>query len=156
MSGVNRVRRRTVFGVAGALILSLAIMLGAPSGANAGPFGPCFLGDTPPPKLPDGVIRTPYSAQVQPSFPDASYQLISGTWPPGLAMNGSGLVSGTPNKNGRFAYTVSVRRDVVVPDPVDPDETWVAHCQWDIKGAVHIRSPLGARLAGVLHLPRTQ
>jgi len=137
------------------LILSLATILGAPSAANAGPFGPCFLGDTLPPKLPDGVIRAPYSAQVEPSFPDASYELVSGAWPPGLTMNGSGLVSGTPTKNGRFAYTVDVRRDVVVPDPVDPDSTWVAHCQWGIKGAIHIRSRLGARLAEVLQLPRT-
>jgi len=60
--------------------------------------------------LPDGVRGDPYATPLQASGGDGTYAwaLIAGALPPGLAMDGSGVVSGTPTASGISTFTVEV------------------------------------------------
>jgi hypothetical protein len=60
--------------------------------------------------LPDGTVGVPYSAALTASGGTAPYtwSLVSGSLPPGLALSATGLVSGTPTKEGIFDLTVKV------------------------------------------------
>ncbi len=59
--------------------------------------------------LPNGAIGVAYSAtlQTQNSQAQVTYQVVQGSLPPGLTLNGtSGLISGTPTQNGSNTFTV--------------------------------------------------
>jgi hypothetical protein len=59
--------------------------------------------------LPDGAIGTPYSAtlQTQNSRGTVSFEVVSGSLPPGLSLNtNTGVISGNPNTNGPRTFTI--------------------------------------------------
>ncbi len=61
--------------------------------------------------LKDGLVRIPYSASLSAvaGVPPYTWSLVSGSLPPGLALNsGSGVLSGTPGSPGAFSFTVRV------------------------------------------------
>jgi hypothetical protein len=60
--------------------------------------------------LPSGVINNPYGATVQASggVQPYSWQVTAGSLPPGLSMNSSGNIGGTPTATGTFSFTVTV------------------------------------------------
>ena len=62
------------------------------------------------PAVPTAYYMQPYAYTLQSSFgtPPYTYQLISGTLPPGLSMDQSGDISGTPTTTGPFTFEVQV------------------------------------------------
>ena len=58
----------------------------------------------------NAYLKQPYSFTLQSSFgtPPYTYQLTSGTLPPGLSMDQSGDITGTPTLAGQFAFEVLV------------------------------------------------
>jgi hypothetical protein len=60
--------------------------------------------------LPDGTVGVPYSAMltVTGGAPPYTWSLVSGSLPPGLALDANGTVSGTPTTEGIFDLTVKV------------------------------------------------
>ncbi|SMC80932.1 hypothetical protein SAMN02746065_1119 [Desulfocicer vacuolatum DSM 3385] len=58
--------------------------------------------------LPPGSAGQPYTAQINISggYPPVSLFQISGDLPPGLSMNTSGRISGTPLSGGTFSFTI--------------------------------------------------
>ncbi|MCB1224233.1 MAG: putative Ig domain-containing protein [Verrucomicrobiales bacterium] len=64
-----------------------------------------------PATLPDGTKGAVYQAQVQATGGSAPYlyQLVTGSLPPGLALdNATGVIQGVPSTDGVFAFTISV------------------------------------------------
>lgn len=60
--------------------------------------------------LGNGVVGTPYSGAVTATGGTGNYVWsVTGALPPGLALSGSGTVSGTPTMAGTYAFTVSVQ-----------------------------------------------
>ncbi len=59
--------------------------------------------------LPDGMVGSPYSAQLTATGGTNSYTwaIASGALPGGLTLSTSGLISGTPNANGTFGFNVT-------------------------------------------------
>jgi hypothetical protein len=68
--------------------------------------------------LPNGVINNSYGATVQASggVQPYSWQVTAGSLPPGLSMNSSGNIGGTPTATGTFSFTVTVT-DSETPTP---------------------------------------
>ena len=64
------------------------------------------------PDLPDGAVGVPYAAQVQATGGQQPYtwQMAQGSapLPPGLTLDSSGLIFGTPATAGTFSFTVTV------------------------------------------------
>lgn len=62
--------------------------------------------------LPDGTVGTPYTGQVYGTDPDGDaiiFSEVSGTLASfGLAMDGNGNISGTPNATGSITFTVQI------------------------------------------------
>jgi uncharacterized repeat protein (TIGR03803 family) len=60
--------------------------------------------------LPDGTFHYSYNATLAASggVPPYTWSLTSGILPPGLNLDASGLISGTPSLGGPFAFTVEV------------------------------------------------
>lgn len=58
--------------------------------------------------LPSGVNGVAYSSQLVATGGDGTYtwSLTAGSWPTGITMSSSGLISGTPTANGSFGVTV--------------------------------------------------
>lgn len=88
---------------------------GAPGFAES--FGTASVQVTPdlrlqPASLPEGQIGAAYNLLFDTAATGAtlplSYALTSGNLPPGLALGGNGLLSGTPTDFGSFDFTVSV------------------------------------------------
>ncbi len=67
--------------------------------------GPYF---TTPPQMPDAIINRLYSQSIRSTrgTPTVAYTLGSGSPPPGLNFNSTGLLSGTPTNAGSFNFTV--------------------------------------------------
>ncbi len=63
---------------------------------------------TTPSPLPPGSASQPYTAQINISggYPPVSFFKISGELPPGLTMDTSGRISGTPLSGGTFSFTI--------------------------------------------------
>src|SRR5438132_3597285 len=61
-----------------------------------------------PNSLPGGSLGTFYSAQLSTTggAGATTFSLLSGTLPPPLTLSSSGLISGTPNALGLYAFTV--------------------------------------------------
>ena len=61
-----------------------------------------------PPTLPEALVATPYSHTVTTLRGTApvTFSVIGGSLPPGLTLNSSGLLSGTPTTAGLFSFTV--------------------------------------------------
>ncbi len=61
-----------------------------------------------PDSLPAGIINQPYSATLTPSGGTAPYtfSLESGSLPPGLALDSSGQLTGTPTLAGNYNFMV--------------------------------------------------
>ncbi len=59
---------------------------------------------------PNGMVNAPYSQALGASggLPPYTWSLISGALPPGLSLNASGIVSGTPVTAGSFSFGVQV------------------------------------------------
>lgn len=59
--------------------------------------------------LPQGLLNTAYSYQVQASGGVAPYafSITGGSLPPGLSMSTAGMVSGTPSASGTYNFTVT-------------------------------------------------
>ncbi len=89
--------------------------------------------------LPSGVTGEAYSAQFDASFPHppGSFLVISGTLPPGLAVDGaSGEVSGTPRRTGTFHFEVAARDGVDKTLPAGRDVNYgEAHKTFDVSVA---------------------
>ena len=70
--------------------------------------GPSFGGQT---VLSTGVVGTPYDVAPAISGGQAPYALsvVGGQLPPGLALNGSGHLSGTPSQTGNFSFALQAR-----------------------------------------------
>jgi hypothetical protein len=77
---------------------------------NAGSAGKTVTGPyfNVPPTLPEAVVSTPYSQTITTLRGTApiSYSVIGGSLPPGLTLNSSGLLSGTPTTAGSFSFIV--------------------------------------------------
>jgi large repetitive protein len=93
-----------------ALAVSLAaIAAGIGSSASfddTGPcptFGPYFT-------CPTGTVGQPYSVQVKgkQGCDDYWFEVLSGSFPPGLSLSRSGLVSGVPTTPGRFDFYLQI------------------------------------------------
>jgi hypothetical protein len=70
---------------------------------------PSFSGGTPP----TGTTGAPYSFDVgAQGLPTPTVSLASGSLPPGLALSGSGSVSGTPSQSGTWSATLSASNHV--------------------------------------------
>jgi hypothetical protein len=61
--------------------------------------------DTPDP-LPSGQVGLAYGIALQASGPDASWTVVNGTLPAGLALSDGGSLQGTPTEGGPFAFAV--------------------------------------------------
>ncbi len=61
-------------------------------------------------QLPNALYMQPYRTALRSSFgtPPYSYSLISGVLPPGLGMDPSGNITGTPTSNGSWIFQVKV------------------------------------------------
>ncbi len=59
-------------------------------------------------KLPNALYLQPYRTALQSSFgtPPYSYSLVSGVLPPGLSMDPSGNITGTPTSTGSWTFQV--------------------------------------------------
>ena len=65
---------------------------------------------TTPAELPFATVGTSYSVQISANYPDAVFTEVSGTdslSSIGLSLSSSGVISGTPNKAGKFAISIS-------------------------------------------------
>ncbi len=60
--------------------------------------------------LPDGAVSSAYSEALAAAGGDGSYtwSLLSGSLPPGIALSGTGLISGSPTTAGVSSFTVRV------------------------------------------------
>jgi hypothetical protein len=60
--------------------------------------------------LPGALAGTAYSTSLTPSGGDTPYSwtVLSGSFPPGLALSTAGTISGTPNAAGTYSFTVQV------------------------------------------------
>ncbi len=58
--------------------------------------------------LKSAMYMQPYSTTLQSSFgiPPYTYALASGTLPPGIALNHSGNITGTPTRSGRWTFLI--------------------------------------------------
>jgi 6-phosphogluconolactonase (cycloisomerase 2 family) len=67
-------------------------------------------------RVPDGKVGRAYRAQLEASLGTTPYtwRVTGGALPPGLALTRDGLLSGTPNKGGRFVVQVEVT-DSTIP-----------------------------------------
>jgi len=81
---------------------------------NAGgiyvPTGPCPLVTPYPSLLPDGMIGQQYGQVLSATGGTGPYlfEAISGSLPPGLFLDGTGVLSGVPTDHGTFLFTVMV------------------------------------------------
>ncbi|MGI5865665.1 MAG: putative Ig domain-containing protein, partial [Myxococcales bacterium] len=75
----------------------------------ADPLDPDWKLDLSPSALPDGQVGVQYRQQLEASGGQGpvTFALASGKLPPGLALDASGLLSGTPSAAGKFAFEVS-------------------------------------------------
>ena len=63
------------------------------------------------PPLPPGAVGVAYSQTLSDSGgtpPDTSWAVTSGALPPGLSLNASGALSGTPTSSGAYSFTAKV------------------------------------------------
>ena len=69
---------------------------------------------TSPTALPSAVTTVAYSQTLAATggVPPYSWQVVSGTWPPGLSMTTAGVLAGTPMAPGTYAFTVKVTDSV--------------------------------------------
>jgi alpha-tubulin suppressor-like RCC1 family protein len=58
--------------------------------------------------LPPGAVGVPYQTTLEANT-DASWSIIEGALPPGLALNADGDIRGTPTATGNAAFTVGAR-----------------------------------------------
>jgi hypothetical protein len=60
--------------------------------------------------LPGATVGTPYSATLTASggLPPYTWSIISGSLPPGLSMDSSGNITGTPTTAGTYNFTAQV------------------------------------------------
>ena len=67
------------------------------------------LSITSPAVLGSGNVGQPYSSQFQASGGTAplTFSLVTGSLPPGLGINGAGLITGTPSAAGNYHFTIS-------------------------------------------------
>lgn len=75
-------------------------------------------------ELPDGIINQEYDAIIEARGGNTPYTftLYSGNLPPGLSLNGStGLISGIPNTEGSFSFTIRCT-DSSSPAKIDDQE----------------------------------
>ncbi len=78
--------------------------------------------------LPEALVATPYSQKIATSRGTApiTITVVGGSLPPGLTLNSSGLLSGTPTTAGSFSFTVratdanSLMADLTFTLPVLP------------------------------------
>jgi hypothetical protein len=112
-NSVGRIARRfTTLVVAFGLAATVA-GLGAPAPARADLVNGFQCPDYSPnihlnPLLPDGTFAQPYSAQIGVSggTPPYTFEINAGSWPLGLLMDSSGVVSGIPLTAGNFQVVV--------------------------------------------------
>lgn len=71
-------------------------------------FGGCCSPEITSDSLPAGKAGTPYAFQFQAECDDGSWELVSGSPPPGLALNSAGMLGGTPTQAGTYLFTVGV------------------------------------------------
>ena len=60
--------------------------------------------------LPSGVLNSSYNASLQATggLPPYAWSLTAGNLPPGLSLNSTGLISGTPTASGTWGFTTQV------------------------------------------------
>ncbi|HXG67445.1 MAG TPA: putative Ig domain-containing protein, partial [Blastocatellia bacterium] len=77
-----------------------------PSASGGG--GPLAITTASP--LPDGTVASPYAQTLAASggTPPYSWSLVSGALPPGVGMDATGAISGTPTTTGTYNFTVQV------------------------------------------------
>lgn len=58
--------------------------------------------------LSSGTVGQAYSTQIQTTGGQApiTFNLVSGTLPPGLSLNSTGIISGTPTGSGNYSFTI--------------------------------------------------
>jgi hypothetical protein len=90
------------------------------TGGADGPDGLAIIVTVPgtPPKLtgdpPPAVDLLPYSySYTVGGDPGSKVMLVSGTLPPGLAVSDQGVISGTPQEQGHFPFTLSAANGVL-------------------------------------------
>lgn len=71
--------------------------------------------------LSDGVVGTPYSASFLPTGTTPGAVQASDL-PPGLTIDGSGSITGTPTEAGTFYPTITTTADKTGPAPVSENE----------------------------------
>ena len=91
------------------LAICLGVLLGLPSPAQAGtPTGQAAPIVLDPTSLPDATVGTAYEQPLSASGGTGPYSfaVTSGSLPAGMGMDGDGIVDGTPEAPGDFAFTV--------------------------------------------------
>lgn len=95
---------------------------------TAGP--PVFAASDPP----DGVEQVSYSYTFTVSNGSATYQVSSGSLPPGLVLSSDGVLSGTPTQSGTYTFSVSANNGhgTTISGPhtiiiIPPTETVLSH-----------------------------
>jgi large repetitive protein len=96
--------------LAAALAASVAaVAAGIGSSASFDDTGPCpTIG--PFFTCPTGAVGQPYSVQVKgkQGCDDYWFEVLSGSFPPGLSLSRSGLISGLPTTSGRFDFYLQI------------------------------------------------
>src|SRR5215471_14735087 len=94
--------------VIAALVVYLTGLLSGCGSAGQAPVMPLTILTTSPPS--SGEPNIPYNANLTATGGLAPYawNVASGTLPPGISLNGTGSLSGTPTASGTYSFSVSV------------------------------------------------
>jgi hypothetical protein len=86
----------------------LAVLLAGCGSSSQSPTSPLSITSTS--ALPQGLVNSPYSATLRATggLTPYTWNVASGSLPPGLSLSRAGALSGTPSASGSFSFSVTV------------------------------------------------